>query len=166
MSDQNPIKRILYATNLGPHMRPVFRYALNLARIHKAKIIMLHAVSPLGATGEALLSIYLSEQKIKEIEEEDFEDVISTMKVRLENYCSDNEDLCKDSDELIERVVVGAGKPSEVIEKYADGLNADLIVIGSHTHTRKSPMGFLGTTARQVTQHSKVPVLVFPNSIR
>jgi len=166
MSDPNPIKRIIYATNLGPHMRPVFSYAVNLARVHKAKIVMLHAVSPLGATGEALLSLYLSEQKIKEIEEEDFEEVIATMKVRLENYCSDNEDLCKDRDELIEKVVVGAGKPSEVIEKYTDELNADLIVIGSHTHTRKSPMDFLGTTARQVTQNSKVPVLVFPNSIR
>ena len=67
MNDQNPIERIIYATNLGPHMRPVFRYALNLAQIHKARIIMLHAVSPLGATGEALLSLYLSEQKSKRL---------------------------------------------------------------------------------------------------
>lgn len=161
MSDQ-PIKRILYATNLGPNMRPVFRYAINLARVHNAKIIMLHAVAPLGATGEALLSMYLSEQKVKEIEEEDFEDVIHTMKVRLKNYCSDNKDLCQDEDNLIEDIVVGAGKPAQVIEKHAIEHNANLIVIG--THTRKSPVDFIGTTARQVTQYCKIPVLVVPNS--
>lgn len=161
MSDQ-AIKRILYATNLGPNMRPVFRYAINMARVHDAKIIMLHAVAPLGATGEALLSLYLSEQKVKEIEEEDFDDVIHTMKGRLENYCSENEYICKDKDGLIEDIVVGAGKPAQVIEKYAIEKNADLVVIG--THTRKSPVDFIGTTARQVTQHCKIPVLVVPNS--
>jgi hypothetical protein len=40
MSEIKPFKTILYATNLGTHMRPVFRQAINLARIHKSKIIM------------------------------------------------------------------------------------------------------------------------------
>lgn len=162
MSDQNPIKRILYATNLGPNMRPVFRFALNLAHIHQAKIIMLHALSPLGATGEALLSIYLDEDKIKEIQEEDFDDVLATMRQRLENYCAENKDICDDKDGLIEDFIVDAGKPSQVIEKIARQREADLIVVG--THTKKTPLDFLGTTARQVTQHSSVPVLVVPNA--
>ena len=164
MSDQQPIKRILYATNLGEHMRPVFQYAVNLARIHKAKIIMLHAVAPLGTTSQTVLSLYLPDKKVKEIEHENMEDVIQQMKLRLESYCSDKEDICTDQDDLIEDLVVTLGKPARVINRYAIKHDADLIVIGSHT--RHSKTGLLGSTARHVTQHSEVPVLVVPNSVK
>ena len=64
MNEIKPFQTILYATNLGTHMRPVFRQAINLARIHKAKIIMLHAVAPIGSTGTAILSMYMPGKEI------------------------------------------------------------------------------------------------------
>ena len=161
MSEIKPIKRILYATNLGPNMTPVFGYALNLAKVHNAKLIMLHAVAPLGSTGQTVLSLYLPQQQVEDVEKENLDHVIHTMRERLENYCSNHVELCKDKEDLIENVVVAVGKPAKVIEQYAEEHNADLIVVGSHT--RESSSGLLGSTARSVTQHSNIPVLVVPN---
>lgn len=161
MNDVKPFKTILYATNLGDRMRPVFRQAIHMARIHQAKIIMLHAVAPLGTTGHTVLSLYLPEKQVHDIEKESLEEVIRTMQKRLENYCIEEDDICKAKAELLEDIVVAPGKPGDVIVHYADAHNADLIVIGSHT--RKSKEGLLGSTARHVTQHGHVPVLVVPN---
>ena len=162
MSEMKPFKTILYATNLGTHMRPVFRQAINMARIHQAKIIMLHAVAPIGTTGQAILSMYLPEKEVQDIEQESMEEVIKTMRERLQNYCAEEDDICKDKDELIDKIAVSAGNPADVINHYAETHGVDLIIIGTHTrHAGGHTM--LGSTARTVTQHSKVPVLIIPN---
>ena len=162
MSEIKPFQTILYATNLGTHMRPVFRQAINLARIHKAKIIMLHAVAPIGSTGTAILSMYMPGKEIHDIEQESMNQVIETMRERLKNYCAEEDDICKDKDELIDKIAVSAGNPADVINHYAETHGVDLIVIGSHTR-QASGHTMLGSTARTVTQHSKVPVLIIPN---
>lgn len=163
MTDIKPFKTILYATNLGTHMRPVFRQAINMARIHGAKIIMLHAVAPIGTTGQAILSMYLPDKEVNEIEQESMSQVIETMRERLKNYCAEEDDICKDKDQIIDKIAVSAGNPADVIKQYAESHHVDLIVIGSHT--RHSTGGvLLGTTARTVTQHSRIPVLIIPNS--
>ena len=162
MTEVKPFKTILYATNLGTHMRPVFRQAVNLARIHQAKIIMLHAVAPIGMTGQAILSMYLPDKEVHDIEQDSMNQVIETMRERLKNYCSEEDDICKDKDALIDKIAVSAGNPADVINHYAETHGVDLIVIGTHTrHAGGHTM--LGSTARTVTQHSKVPVLIIPN---
>ena len=162
MNEIKPFKTILYATNLGEHTRPVFRQAIHMARMHQAKIIMLHAIAPLGTTGHTVLSLYLPDKSIHDIEKESMEEMIQTMQKRLENYCTEEDDICKAKDELVEDAVVVPGKPGDVIVHYAAEHNADLIVIGTHTRKAKDG-GLLGSTARHVTQHSHVPVLVVPN---
>lgn len=162
MNDVKPIKTILYATNLGDRTRPVFRQAIHMARLHQAKIIMLHAVAPMGTTGHTVLSLYLPGKPIHDIEKESMEEVIETMTKRLQNYCDEEDDICKAKEELVEDIVVAPGNPGDVIVHYADAHKADLIVIGTHTRKAKDG-GLLGSTARHVTQHSHVPVLVVPN---
>lgn len=162
MPEVKPFKTILYTTNLGDYMRPVFRQAINLARIHKAKIIMLHAVAPIGTTGEAVLSLYMPDKNIETIENESMEQVIETMRERLRNYCAEEDDICNAQDGLIEKIAVSAGNPADVIKQYAETHNVDLILMGTHTKVHNGPI-MLGSTARTVTQHSKIPVMLIPN---
>jgi nucleotide-binding universal stress UspA family protein len=143
-------------------MRPVFREAINLARIHKAKIIMLHAVAPIGTTGEAVLSLYMPDKDIETIENESMEQVIETMRQRLHNYCDEEDDILKNDDEIIEKIAVSAGNPADVIKQYAETHHVDLIVMGTHTKVHNGAV-MLGSTARTVTHHSKIPVLLIPN---
>lgn len=64
-------------------MYPVLSYVVMLAMIQNTKIILLHAVAPLGTTGQAVLSFCLPKRQVKEIEHENMEDVIQKMSERL-----------------------------------------------------------------------------------
>ena len=154
---------ILYPTDLGKHTRPVFRHALSLAQLHDAQIIMLHAIKPLGATSRAMLGAYMPDLDVNQIEHEGMEAVIATMEKRLAEFCADEREACNEGGERVREIVVRAGMPSEVILHTAIARKADVIVMGSCTH---SVLGnhSLGATVRKVTLHAVVPTLIVPNA--
>ncbi len=155
------IKKILYATDLGKRMRPVFRYAISLARQYDARIEMLHVVEPLGPTGQAIVDLYLPKKVAAQLKDEGFHEVLQTMRKRLDAAC--REELGEDSARhpLISDLAVVSGSPAKSILQEARERKADLIVVG--THTDPSPGGaLLGSTARKLTQISDIPVLVVP----
>jgi len=53
------IKKILYTTDLSDNSAYVFRYAVNSAKKHDAKIIILHVREQMSATTEALVRSYI-----------------------------------------------------------------------------------------------------------
>ena len=160
MSELPRFKTILYATDLGDRMRPVLRQALSLAQHYQAKIIMLHVVEPLGATGEAVLSAYLPNQDVEDLEHTGLKKVLAQMKQRLEDFCKEEENLCADD---VSDVLVTMGHPAEEIIHQAVKHQADLVVLGSfgkHLLGRR----VLGSTASYLVQSSPVPVLIVPNT--
>ncbi len=162
MNANATIRTILYATDLGQHMRPVFRHAVSLARRCDANIIMLHVVEPLSTTAETMLSLYLPKEKLDAIEHEGMEEVVATMRKRLENYCRDEADICA-GDSRVSDVVVQCGDPSRIINKEAEACGADLIVMGNCASDHRMGKGLIGSTARRVTQDARIPVLMVPN---
>jgi nucleotide-binding universal stress UspA family protein len=60
-------------------------------------------------------------------------------------------------------MLVVAGDPSEEILRVADKNTVDLIVMGKSTGSVFGST-VMGSVARRVTRHAKVPVLVVPNS--
>ena len=162
MSTLPDYRTILYASDLGKHTRPVFRHAVSLARQTGARIVMLHVVEPLGTTGRAVLGAYLPDLDVGKIEHEGMRDLIGRMKERLYKFCRDESDACDQGSALVSEVTVGSGLPSEVIMETAKAHHADLIVMGSCTHGLFGHRG-IGSTARKVTQHSDIPVLLVPN---
>ncbi|MGB5251498.1 MAG: universal stress protein [Sedimenticolaceae bacterium] len=150
-------KTILYATDLGKNMRPVFRHAISVAEQYQAKIIMLHVAQPLGATGKAALELY-SPKKGKSLEHDAMKEILEKMQKRLEKFQRD--ELGEDST-LVGKVVAVVGEPAEKIWKFAASEDVDLIVVGSHTGGGFGS-GFLGSTARKLINMSDRPVLVVP----
>lgn len=159
------IKTILYATDLGRHMRPVFRQAIGIAQHHDARIIMLHVVEPIGSTGEAVLSAYLPDKKVDVMERDGMKKVLKQMKARLEKFCEEEMALCEKKSSMVKEILVTTGRPGDRIPQEAEKHEADLIVIGSCSEGFIGH-GLLGTTARQVTQVSHLPVLIVPNRMR
>jgi hypothetical protein len=53
------INSTLYATNLGPHGPSVLRYAQSLARVHEAKIVLLHVLEPLTRHARHVIDQFL-----------------------------------------------------------------------------------------------------------
>jgi len=162
MSTIPEIKTILYATDLGRHMRPVFRHAIGIAQHHDAAIIMLHVVAPLGSTGEAVLSAYLPEKKVADLERDGMQKILRQMKQRLEKFCAEELALCERQSSMVREILVTTGRPADRIAQEAEKHRADLIVMGSWSEGFIGH-GLLGSTARHVTQISRLPVLVVPN---
>ena len=155
------IQRILYATDLGEHTRPVFHFALSLAKQYQAKITMLHTLEPLGTTGMALLESYIPHEKAEQIHQNAIADVKRQMQQRAGEFCQEELGESIEDSELINDVVVAEGHSAQTIVDYAKQHDMQLIVMGTHTYSRFSEM-MLGSTARKVTQLSSIPVLIVP----
>ncbi len=156
------IKRILYATDLGNHTLPVFRYALDLAEKYKAEVIMVHVVEPMTQTAENVISTYLPEEAVEEIKNEGMRFVYRTIRERLRKF---HEEECEENDsnpELVSDVIVVPGKPSEEILKIAEEREIDLMVLGKSSRKLRGAK-ITGSTARRVNRFAKRPVLIVAN---
>ena len=158
----NPqIKTILYATDMGEHMRPVFRYALEIAQKHRAKITVLHVIEPLNSGILFTMDVYMPKTNAKEMVKDGMKKALDKMKQRLDKFCEDEQVENPSECEYISNVKVVSGKPAESIIRQADKISADLIVVGSNTD-QSMGSNLLGSTARKVTQMSNRAVLVVP----
>lgn len=153
------IKTILYATNLGPEASHVFRYAVSQAQHYQARIHVLHVIEPLGEFARNLVEQYLSQDKAKEIQEKSRQYFIDQIKTRLTTFCEKETCTLSEGNELVQNISVLEGHPSDVIVKLAQELDADLIVLGTLRKTRITRSGLIGSTARQVVNEAKTPVL-------
>ena len=59
------IQTVLCALDLEPGTSEVFRYAVSFASRNGARLVVLHAVRPLGPTATSLLRIHLSAERMK-----------------------------------------------------------------------------------------------------
>lgn len=151
------IKTILYTSSLGKHTRPVFRHAVKLAELYRAKIIMLHVVKPIGELGHALIENYLPEELVAKMHNEGLANIKRSMKERVIKFYEDElSTLPQQIDLDIEQRVV-EGNHAEAITETARQLDADLIVMGSHNRLGRSSQ-----TTRRVIKYAGRPVLVIP----
>lgn len=155
------IQKILYATDLSPNSAYVFRYAVNSANKHNAKLIILYVLEELSVTAHAMLSHYLNAEQMKRLTQEVRSSVLERIEKRLKVFC---EKELKDQPELAERVesiVVAEGFPPEVILSKADELNCEIIIMGSHGKGIIQNT-FLGSTSRRVLRRTRKPVFIIP----
>jgi len=157
-------KTILYATDLGEHMRPVFRHAISLARQYDAKIIMIHVVEPLGPTGEWLIRAYMP-KSTGSITKGNLKEILKKMKKRVKEFYQDELSEQDIKNGVVSNIYAVSGDCAEQVNSHAESLNVDLVVMGTHTDDSFGH-GLLGSTARKLTHISKRPVLVVPVQLK
>lgn len=155
------MKKILYATDLGDNMRPVFRFALSLADRYQAKVSMLHVAEPLNPQVRWAFETYMSKAEASEAQRDALKTLRDRMQARLVEVCREELGESPEDCQLISDVSVVSGRPAETIIAKAEEWDVDLIVVGTHTDLSLGAQ-LLGSTARKVTQLSKRPVLVIP----
>lgn len=165
MSKLPEINTILYATDLGKYMRPVFRQAMGLAEMYGAHVIMLHVAEPLTATGQAIVEAYLPADQVERIHDDGMHRILETMRDRINQFCEEETGVTPEDSSLVSDVVVTHGRPGNEIPRQAKDRGADLIVMGSCSHGLLG-RAILGSSAKRVIQASEVPVLVIPNCHR
>ena len=139
------VQRILWATDLSPVSEAAWPYALRLADLLTAEVVLLHAVHPAELAGLA-------------------DHAVPPPKGWMQRYLTPLEDELEHRKQAVEalglrarrKIVVGA--PAEVIVTEAQTEQADLIVMGTHGRS-----GFrhilLGSVAEAVIRKAACPVL-------
>jgi len=154
--------KILYCTDLSKNASFAFKYAAYLAKQTGAEIHILHIVEKLSADAHFALQTYVQseasrdnflhhriEHARKRLQERQdyFWSVLAPQETTLRNQIA--------SINIIEN------EPAESILKQSRKLDCDLIVMGAHEkgyvmHT------FLGSVAKSVLRHSRIPTLIVP----
>jgi len=152
------IKKILYATGLGPGAPCVFRYALSLARQHGAQIVAVHGMEPLSPFAQSLVELHISHDASEEIHRRGRETVKQNLHDRIRRLCEKENGDAEDGCRVIDIRIV-EGQPAQVVLAVAAEVGADLIVMGAHRHTVLGE-AVLGTTTHKVLHSASIPVLV------
>jgi len=151
------IKRILYATDLSKNSSFAFFYAVDMARQHNARIVILHSIEP----GRHMVWSRIEEMMVRAKKQEQ-EMGLEEIKKRLQEFCKRIEAQfgfpCVD---LVSKILVPLGHPLEEILKAADEEGCDMIVLGSHGKGFLTQT-FLGSVAGSVLERSRKPVFVIP----
>lgn len=155
------VKKILYASDIDKGSRPAFRAAISLCGHYHSEITYLHVIEPLSASAQSIVSSMINEESLSELHEQGLKNLKAKIEERIDRFCQaeleESEVLTKGT--VVSRVEEGA--PWKTILRVADEVDADVIVMGTRTH---SAMGqfLLGSTANKVMHSSKRPVLIVP----
>lgn len=155
------IRSMLYATDLGAYAPLVLQHALALARTFEAELHVIHAVEPMGTFAESVLQSYLDAPTLTELQGRGVSAMMANIERRvLDNFSEELADGERDLD-LIRAVCVRQGDPADVILDQARRLQADLLVLGSHSRVAEAGVP-LGRTAARVMRLTPVPVYLVP----
>jgi len=153
------INQILYATDLSENARLAFGYAASMSNSFGAQITILHVLEEPSRSATVRLESLLGEDRWKELQSRNVQDVLDTVKARLEKFCDDMKEELISCPFVVKGVLVRQGDPSTVILKESGTENYDLIVMGTHGLGRLAD-AMVGSTARRVVRMSNTPVMV------
>jgi nucleotide-binding universal stress UspA family protein len=143
-----PLKRILYASDLGGDSDAGLQFAIRLARGLDAHLTVAHVIDPMG-------SGFLNEQTVGYMPE-----YAANVRTQAEEYLNRVVTVQSDGSVPI-TTVLGEGSPHAVINEIAAECKADLIVINLHGKGAIE-RALLGSTAERVIRTAAVPVLALP----
>ena len=154
-------KTILVATDFTPNSDYAFYHAVMLARHNNANIHLLHVVPQVDSSMHSYLASVMGEGKLAEFERNHQRDAHDKFKTVLDNFAK-NElvDHPEDFARFAGAEVV-TGNPVIKIIEAGIRLNADVIVIGTHSKGALEH-AFLGSVAEKVLQKADRPVFVIP----
>jgi nucleotide-binding universal stress UspA family protein len=150
------IKKILYATDLSRNSSYAFLYAIDMAKRHDARIVILHAIEPIPAYVEAYAAM------TDEFKKKQHEEMVESMKKHLSGFCKKAEaQIGPPCVDLVSNILVPVGYPPNEILSAADEEHCDVIVLGTHgkgflAHT------FLGSVSSAVLHRTRKPVFTVP----
>jgi len=162
------IKKILYATDLSENARVAFVYAVSLANLYSAQLVMLH-VLPEDPDLDEQVKGHVDAKMWQDIKSRHLEEARSALigKRRehmaiqevLNRFRKDAGRLSDESAGEIDDIMVESGHPVQVIVRVAQETDCDLIVMGRHGYGVLKD-ALMGGVARGVLQRSDKPVLL------
>ncbi len=151
------IKTILLATDLGVSTPFLLQHACHLSAQYGAKLLVVHAIEPMGALGHVMLKAFMPPEEValNSIDLVERQVKAQVVDALTDEYMNGEEGLS-----LLGEVIVRAGEPLAVISEAIVDANADLLVVGNHSGNDNSVL--MGSVASKILQTSKIPVYFVP----
>jgi nucleotide-binding universal stress UspA family protein len=158
------IKNILYATDLSKNSAYAFRYAVNSAQKHDARIHLLHVFERLSPAAEKMIEIQVEQSQFEELKRKwDHQKEIQIQRIqdRLREFA--RRELGNEAQALnrVASIVVVEGAPEVEILRKMKELDCDILIMGTHSHGIVDH-AFLGSVAEKVLRRINKPVFVIP----
>ncbi len=158
-----PIKNILVAKDLSKESSHVIRYALELGCKFHAQVHVLHVMPTVDPAVLNMVALTMGADKLAKFNAENEASLAAQTREQLSAIIKEETDLMEE--ELIHppKVEVHHGDPVAMILGTADRLDADMIVLGSHSKGRLH-YAFLGSVAEKILRkaHNRAVVIVPP----
>ncbi|OUR83808.1 universal stress protein [Colwellia psychrerythraea] len=155
------INKILYASDIEKGSRPAFRAAISLCGKYESEITYLHVIEPLSSSAQNLIKNLVDTKDVEGIYQKSLVNLKTKIEQRISRFFEEEVEFhdCLDISKVESRIEDGVSW--ETIIKVADEIDADVIVMGTRTH---SAMGqfFSGSTANKVMLNTKRPLLIIP----
>lgn len=134
-------KKIVFPTDFSKTSKTALEFAESLARGEGGKLYIVHVEEPPAAYGGGDLFLAIPSATLEDVKRILLTFVPSDPSVSYEHH-----------------LVHGA--PAEAITTFADSVNADLIVLGTHGRTGLNRM-LMGSVAEAIVRHANCPVLTY-----
>lgn len=156
------IKKILFATDLGNYTSHSLLHIELLAKQLGAVVDVVHAVPPIGDFAAAVLRSQCSDKVKAELLNAPYVDgVMDALRDQIFELLAEEPFDESGLLSFIGNIIVRPGQPAAVILAEAERMDADLIVIGSHS-AEALDRRLLGSVASKVLQLAKAPVFLVP----
>lgn len=141
---------ILFATDFSTHCAEALKQVQDLARIHRAKVTLLHVFEMPVALGFEGAYIFPHLEQLRQGATAEAERQLLALE----------KDMAKSGIEL--NIRVESGPIGSTIVSVAQESHCDLIVMGPRGHNALTSL-LLGSVSNYVLHHSPVPVLLVPH---
>lgn len=151
------MKKILVAIDYNPTAENIAERGYELAKSMNAEIILLHVVADYTYYSSLDYSPIMGFDTFSNL------GVLQTDTVtQLQSAADEYLEKCKKhlGDSTI-KTLVKDGDSGDAIIEAANNLNADVIVLGSHSRTGLDKI-LMGSVAEKVLRHSKIPLFIIP----
>ncbi|MGB7785256.1 MAG: universal stress protein [Salinimicrobium sp.] len=149
------MKRVLIALDYHPVSEKVAEKGYELARSMDARVCLLHVLDDVG---------FYSTQYPTFLGYEGYPDIGPSFNVAMEMQNIAKEFLDKAASHLNDPNLtthLAEGDTAKALLAYAEEWEADLIVMGTHSHSALEKL-FMGTVAQKVLEKTKIPVYMVP----
>lgn len=158
------IKRILVAKDLSKESSNVIRYALELGSKFDAEVHILHVMPTVDHAVLNMVAISMGPDRLAELNAMNEKDLGEKTRSQLNAIL---EEETRRGDVQLGKppqIEVHHGEAAPVILDVADRLDADMIILGSHTKG-KLHYAFLGSVAEKILRKTHRTVVIVPPGV-
>ena len=158
------IKTILVAKDMSKESSNVIRYALELGSKFHAQVHVLHVMPTVDSSVLNMVALSMGADKLAKFNAINESEMAGMTREQLRKIIETEAELIEEEIRHPPKVEVHHGEPAPMILDVADRIEADMIILGSHSKG-KLHYAFLGSVAEKILRKTHRAVVIVPPQI-